>query len=180
MLIRAARPDDATGIARAHVDTWRTAYRAILPASFLDALSYEAREQRWREWWTQADPQRWLLVVEDMAGRVIGFAGGGSERDRTPGYDGEIYAIYLRAEHHRCGIGRQLMAACAHQLATQGFKAALVWVLEANGSARAFYEALGGQLLDNNKSITIGETPLIEVAYGWPDLRVLLGSGGSS
>lgn len=179
MHIRAAQPDDIAGIARVHVDAWRAAYREILPASFLEALSYEAREQRWRGWWAQADPQRWLLVVEDDADRIVGFATGGSERDGTPGYDGEVYAIYLAPEHHRRGIGRHLMAACARRLADQGFGAGLVWVLEENRSARAFYEALGGQLM-GSKPVTIGDTPLIEVAYGWRDLRILLDAGGDA
>ena len=43
MRIRTATADDASGMARVHVDTWRTAYRDILPASVLSALSYEAR-----------------------------------------------------------------------------------------------------------------------------------------
>lgn len=173
MHIRIARPDDATQIARVHIDTWRTAYRAILPASFLDALSYEVRAELWREWWLRADPQQWLLVAEDEAGCVIGFARGGLERDETPGFDGEVYALYLLAEHHRRGIGRQLMAACARLLEGQGFGAALVWVLEENRPARAFYEALDGRLI-GSKPIVIGGTTLTEVSYGWQRLRDLL------
>jgi hypothetical protein len=45
----------------------------------------------------------------------------------------------------------------------------LVWVLAAN-PGRAFYTALGGQQVDE-KETTIGTVPLLEVAYGWPDLR---------
>jgi hypothetical protein len=47
----------------------------------------------------------------------------------------------------------------------------LVWVLAAN-PGRAFYATLGGQQVDE-KEITIGAAPLLEVAYGWPDLREL-------
>lgn len=172
MLIRAATCDDAPGIALVHVDAWRTAYRHILPADFLAALSYEAREQRWRDWWAQADSQRWLLVAEDDTGRILGFAGGGPERDGTPGHDGEVYAIYLAPDIHRRGIGRLLMVACARKLLDQGFGAGLVWVLEENRSARAFYEALGGQLM-GSKPVTIGGVSLIEVAYGWSNLETL-------
>ncbi len=177
MQIRAAQLEDAAAIARVHVDSWRAAYRDILPASFLDALSYEAREQRWREWWTQADPQRWLFVAEDDAGRIIGFAAGGPERDGIAGYGGEVYAIYLAPETFHRGIGRRLMAVCADKLIDQGFSAGLVWALEDNRSARAFYEALGGQLM-GAKPVTIGGTPLTEVAYGWPDLCILLDARG--
>ena len=176
MLIRAAQLNDAAAIARVHVDSWRAAYRDILPASFLAELSYAAREQRWREWWTQADPQRWLFVAEDDAGRIIGFAGGGPERDAIPGYGGEVYAIYLAPETFRRGIGRRLMAVGAGKLIDQGFGAGLVWALEDNRAARAFYEALGGQLM-GAKPVTIGGSTLTEVAYGWSDLRTLCAAG---
>src|SRR5918998_4172552 len=46
-VVREARPADAAGIARVHVDTWRTTYRGIVPDDHLDALSYEARERFW-------------------------------------------------------------------------------------------------------------------------------------
>ncbi len=181
MLIRAATSDDAAAMARVHVDTWRMAYRDILPADFLDGLSYETREQRWRDSFAQAGPQQFILVVEDAAGgaatgsaaSLVGFARGGPEREGTPGYDGEIYAIYVLAEHQHRGTGRQLMAACARHLAAEGFRAAMLWTLEENQRARAFYEALGGQLI-GRKPVVIGETPLIEVAYGWPNLNALL------
>jgi ribosomal protein S18 acetylase RimI-like enzyme len=169
MRIREAVLNDVPGIARVHVDSWRTAYRDILPDSFLDELTYESREERWRERLAQAAPQQVMLVVEDASGRLVGFAYGGPERDATPGYDGEIYAIYLLAERRRQGIGRQLMAASAAALQALGYHALLVWVLEANGPARAFYEALGGRLI-GSKPITIGPADLVEVSYGWRDL----------
>ncbi len=52
-----------------------------------------------------------------------------------------------------------------------GFTSAAVWVLERN-PACAFYARLGGELVAR-KEITIGGVDLIEVAYGWKDLRLL-------
>jgi hypothetical protein len=43
LVIREAAPADAPGIARVHVDTWRTTYQGIVPDQFLARLSYEAR-----------------------------------------------------------------------------------------------------------------------------------------
>ena len=53
-----------------------------------------------------------------------------------------------------------------------GLSSMLVWVLAAN-PGRAFYATLGGQQVDE-KETTIGAAPLLEVAYGWPDLRELV------
>lgn len=177
MFIRVATFDDIPQIVRVHVDTWRIAYRDILPASFLDGLSYEVREQRWRERLAQAGPQQFTLVAEDDTG-IVGFASGGPERDGMPGCDGEIYAVYVLPACHRRGIGRQLMAACAQHLAVQGFRAVMLWALEDNGRARAFYETLGGQFI-GRKATVIGDTPLMEVAYGWPNLNALLAEQSS-
>lgn len=175
MQIRPATLDDAAPLARLHVDTWRVAYCDILPAAFLDALSYEKREQRWCDRLGQSDPQQFTLVAEEPAGVLVGFASGGPERDGTPGYDGEVYALYVSPSHWRSGIGRRLMVACAQMLLERGFRSGMLWVLEENQRARAFYEALGGQLL-GSKSAAIGEIPVVEVAYGWPDLAVLCSS----
>jgi hypothetical protein len=53
-----------------------------------------------------------------------------------------------------------------------GLPSMLVWVLAAN-PGRAFYATLGGQQV-YEKEITIGAAPLLEVAYGWPDLYELV------
>ena len=172
MRIRAATLDDAEGMARLHVDAWRSAYRHIFPASFLDGLSYEARGQRWRELLAQFGPRQFALVAEDAAASVVGLVSGGFERDGPPGYDGEIYVVYVAPAHQRRGVGRQLMIACARQLVAHGFCSAMLWVLEENQRGRAFYEALGGQLIGRKEAV-IGETPVIEVAYGWEDVKSL-------
>lgn len=174
MRIRTATVDDADQLAQVHVDAWRAAYGHILPAGFLAGLSVAARAERWRERLAQEDPQVvFTLVAEDAAGLLLGFAGGGPERDGTPAYDGEIYAVYVTPAHQRRGIGRALVAASARRLADQGRRAAMLWALEDNHQARAFYETLGGQLI-GRKAAVIGDTPLTEVSYGWPDVSDLL------
>lgn len=172
MRIRDATPEDADQVARILVDTWRAAYGHIFPADFLVALSYEERARRWRDRLAESSPQLFILVAEDSDGVLIGLVSGGVERDGIPGYDGEIYAVYVLSAHHRRGIGRQLMAAGARHLAADGYRAMMLWVLEENHQARAFYEALGGWLIGRKPEV-IGETPVIEVAFGWPDVKTL-------
>ena len=45
----------------------------------------------------------------------------------------------------------------------------LLWVLKDNHSARQFYVLMGGEYV-KQKTITIGGTDLIEIAYGWKDI----------
>ena len=49
----------------------------------------------------------------------------------------------------------------------------LLWVLAENWPARRFYEALGGEYV-SEQQIMIGNTLLLEVAYGWKDLNQLI------
>jgi GNAT superfamily N-acetyltransferase len=116
----------------------------------LASLSYEKRASRWRESLANADSTAFVYVAQDDNGTVVGFAGGGPERDGDPNYKGELYAIYLHPDYLRRGIGRQL----------------------AQNPSRQFYEALGGKYL-YEKRIESGGANLIQVAYGWPDIHAL-------
>ena len=182
--IRPALVEDAAGIARVHVRSWQGAYRGILPDSFLDSLDLPPREERWRQNLQSPAEDRFTFVAElpspetGLPAEIAGFASGGPERDGLivdgVAYDGEVYALYLAPEHQRQGNGHRLVAAAAERLLEQGAKSIVIWALQDNGPARAFYEALGGVLL-GEKSIKIADTyDLVDVAYGWPDAQTLL------
>jgi GNAT superfamily N-acetyltransferase len=174
--LRDATSDDADAIGRVHVDSWRTAYSGIVPDAHLATLSPVTRAGRWRKFLADAAGARFILVADDDAGELIGFAAGGPERSGDPNYLGELYAIYLVASHWRRGVGRELARAVARRLAATGTRSMLVWVLEANTRGRTFYETLGGVVV-RTQPIEIGGAQLIEIAYGWSDLAALLKSG---
>ena len=171
--IREATEADAPAIARVHVDSWRTTYKGIVPDDYLAALSYEQRERVWQGNLSAGRAVEFVYVAEDDGGQVVGFASGGRQNSGDAEYAGELYAIYLLASHQGRGIGRQLVMAVTRRLLQADLPSMLVWVLAAN-PARAFYEALGGKEL-YEKPINIGGASLVEVAYGWPDLTILVG-----
>jgi ribosomal protein S18 acetylase RimI-like enzyme len=170
--VREAACADAPGIARVAVDTWRGAYRDLLPPAALAALSYAEREQRWTERLCGPPDGRVAYVAADDAGQVVGFTLGGPERSGDPVYRAEIYALYIRDAYQRRGLGRRLLAAAAPRVALAYGPALIIWVLAANAPARAFHEALGGRYL-REQQIEIGGAALFEVAYGWPDAAAL-------
>jgi GNAT superfamily N-acetyltransferase len=172
MLIREASPTDGAAIARVHVDSWRTTYAGIVPADYLTNLSYARREQFWRDILSTPAPLGCVYVAAQDTGEVVGFASGGPERSGHAVYRGELYAIYLLAPYQRQGLGRRLTLAVVQRLLQCGLSSMLVWVLAAN-PGRAFYATLGGQHVDE-KEVTIGTVPLLEVAYGWSDLHALV------
>lgn len=174
MHIRTATVDDAAAIAYVHVESWRTTYQSIVPDDFLARLSYSQREQFWRQLLTEPDSHTIVYVAEDDCGKIIGFASGGPERSGDTLYTGELYAIYVLAQHQGQGVGRQLVLPLVRRLLQEGMRAILLWVLAEN-PARKFYERLGGQPV-YEKPVTTGGMPLLEIAYGWQDVQTLIES----
>ena len=178
MKLRDATAHDVDAVGRVHVESWRATYPGIVPDAHLTALSPIRRAEQWRNFLADAAGVRFLVVADDEAGNVVGFAAGGPERSGDPEYRGELYAIYLGASYWRRGVGRELACAVARRLAATGIRSMLVWVLEANTRARGFYETLGGVAV-RTQSIEIGGARLTEIAYGWSDLTVLLKSSAA-
>jgi ribosomal protein S18 acetylase RimI-like enzyme len=165
-VVRPADVEDAAAIARVHVDTWRTAYRGLLPDDFLAALDGAGYEDRWRR--TLAGGAGRVYVAEDGR-QVVGFASGGPERAGEEGFSGELYAIYVLQESQGRGHGRRLVQAVARGLRERELPNMIVWVLGDNHQARHFYERLGGAYV-RSQPITIGSALLQEVSYGWRSL----------
>ena len=173
MRIREAVPTDASAMARAHIRSTRTTYEGIMPVNYLANLSLQDRTTAWVHILTADQPSSTNLVAKTDGGELVGFIGGGPEREGSNTYLGELYAIYLVEEHQRKGVGRCLVSTFTRRMVSKGFRSMLVWVLEDNHPARRFYESLGGELV-GRKTITIGGTDLFEVSYGWMDITDLV------
>lgn len=169
--IRSALPADANRIARAHVASWRASYQGIVSDEILATLSVEERARNWQRQLEAPQPGCFVYVAE-QDGNIVGFASGGPERSDDPIYKGEIYALYLVKESQRQGIGRMLVEASVISLLVNGLESMLIWVLRDNPSRR-FYEAMGGKFL-REQGIEIRGQRLMEVAYGWDNLRNLV------
>jgi SAM-dependent methyltransferase len=170
--IRQAKADDAAAIARVHVESWRTTYAGLIPENYIAKFSMDERERVWRRIIGEGKRSQYVWIAEDESGTVVGFISGGLERSGKMGFRGELYAIYLLAPFQRRGVGRRLAAALARRLLDERIDSMIVWVL-AHNAARNFYAALGGSP-DGEKPADIAGVDLIEVAYGWKDIRPLL------
>jgi ribosomal protein S18 acetylase RimI-like enzyme len=168
--IRPATRDDALAMARVRVETWRSAYAGVVPASYLASLSPECIAEQWRRGLFAAQPAvARVFVAEEEAGEVVGIAICGRPEGAEPEGSGQVHVLYVLPEFQRRGIGRRLMAACAQHLVALGRHSLIVWVLKAN-PYRRFYEALGG-VISGEKQVEIGEVELPEVVYRWNDVR---------
>jgi L-amino acid N-acyltransferase YncA len=136
ILIRKAELEDAGGIAKVHVDSWRTTYKGIVPETFLESLSYENRELIWKN----GIKENHVYIPENENGQVIGFSTGGKERTgKYETYTGELNSIYLLKEYQGQGIGRSLFQAVVDDLKVLSlFRALGLHALNDNPRQRVF------------------------------------------
>ncbi len=174
MVIREALPADVPGIARVHVDSWRTTYRGLVPDSYLASLKYEDRQAMWERAFNNPNYGGFLYVVEAEGGEIVGFVSGGPSRSEDNAeYAGELYAIYILEAYQGQGIGRQLVEALVTRMAGAGIHSMLLWVMKDNPAER-FYKALGGQKM-RTQQFELDGLMLDEIAYGWKDTASLVG-----
>jgi ribosomal protein S18 acetylase RimI-like enzyme len=151
MMIRTARADDARQIAHIHVETWRTAYRGLIPDAVLDKLEVERRAAFWQERLLSA---RGAVFVAEEGADVTGFCDLVPSRDKEADAEGvaEIAAIYVLPRHWRKGAGRALCESAVAEARRRGYKSVTLWVLASNEGAKAFYEAMGFSLDGGTKT----------------------------
>jgi GNAT superfamily N-acetyltransferase len=118
-MIRAATLDDARAIAEVHVAAWRAGYRGLMPDAYLAELSVDDGE---------------TVVLIARGDPIDGFVAFNPEK-------AEIGALYVNPPRFRTGVGTALLEAVHERLA--GKPEAVLWVLEGNDAARAFYERHG-------------------------------------
>lgn len=139
--IRSAVPADEAAIAALHADSWRQSYRGALPDAYLDgALAGDMRD-RWRARFAEPQPG-WLVLTATLDGAFAGFFAAGPDPD-DPSRD-LIDNLHVRPEIRSHGIGALLMREGAGRLSGMGRGCAILWVVEDNRRARAFYRDLGG------------------------------------
>jgi len=166
--IRLATIDDAAGLSKVHIDTWRTTYTGIVPQAHLDSFDYKQRADRWREILITNQPRSHNLV-STLNGTIVGFVSGGESRTPNTPYESEIYALYLLKEYQGRGFGKLLFNRSVTSLIASGFSSTMLWVLKDNPTV-GFYQAMGGKLFDEQPD-EIGGVKLTESAYGWDQLK---------
>ena len=147
--IRAATRNDAAAIAEVHVASWRAGYAHVVPADVLSSDEFAAERRGWWHDWRFHPTQRVAVATRtDDDHRIVGFAAYGPERERARGHTGrgELYALYVHPDAWGDGSAGALIEHVDERLRAEGFADAVLWVLEDNPRARAFYERHGWTL----------------------------------
>jgi len=163
MEIRAARPDDAAGVAEVHVRSWQAAYKGLLPDEYLDSLRAEERASRYD--FLAADPMAPFTIVAVDRRVVRGFATVGASPDSPARETGELMALYVDPDVWRTGIGRELIERARSALHERGFADAVLWVLDKNVRAEAFYERDGWRCAGTRRRQRVWGIDVDEIAY---------------
>lgn len=160
--IRRAEPGDADAIAQVHLEAWRGTYSGIIPHRALSAMI----NRRGPQWWASATRRMATILVIDVGGTIAGYATLGHNRSRDLPQQGEIYELYLKPEYQGVGLGRRLFAAARQKLHAHGLKGLVVWALEENGGALAFYQGAGGRDVAEGVEV-FDQRALRKIAFVW-------------
>lgn len=150
--------DDRLAVSRIYEESWKSAYKGIVPQAYLDGIPAG-------RWASGLDRAGWDTLILMEHGGLIGAAGVCPSRWRSYPEFGEIVSLYLLPEYMGRGYGKPLLEAAVRALAARGFRDILLWVLEDNRRARAFYEKNGFCPGGASMEDTIGGKVLREVLY---------------
>ena len=176
--LRPVAPGDAEAMAKLHVETWEAAYRGMIPDDVMARNDLEQRRLLWRGLLVEAErlPLVEVALVEGgppAQQTLAGFIWSRRIEQPEAAFGAEIVALNVRPESWRRGIGRRLMAAAAARLAGLGAGSVYLWVFRENSGARAFYEGLGGRIVDEDVE-RFGEVTVPRIAYAWKPMSRLL------
>lgn len=154
MLIRPAGPDDADEIGAYHHRAWLEVYADHLGPDAPEHLDEDGRIEQWDQWlrtqeWARtesghlmarASAEAMVTMVVDIDGVVVGHASVGPAHEPETG---ELISLYVDPDRQGEGHGRRLLGAAERALRLAEFDEAILWTIETNTAAIAFYERAG-------------------------------------
>ena len=158
MKILSITPENASEASHIYANSWKVAYRGIIPDAYLDQLSLE----RWTPF-LKDSPFAGLILKVDEA--YVATASITRARDDMMKGWGEVVSIYVMPEHFGKGYGKKLFEHAIEALKEMGLEQVYLWVLEDNRQARDFYERNGFWASNDKMTLTIGGKVLTEVRY---------------
>lgn len=155
---RLMQSDDRLAISHIYEESWKYAYKGIIPQSYLDSIPQGC----WAPKVDQKGIYSLVLIENDTLIGTSSYC-----RSRWAGFEewGEIISIYLLPQHIGKGYGRHLLNAVVDELKKQGYEDIFLWVLEENMRARRFYEKCGFGFSGCSRKDNIGGKELVEMQY---------------
>jgi GNAT superfamily N-acetyltransferase len=169
--VHTAEAGDIDSIARIQVDTWRTAYRDLLPEEVLEELDPEEVGRIWLMTVEQGDV---TVYVATEGPWTVGFCVAGpapedeiADLQGNPPQDaattGLVGTLLVEPRWGRRGHGGRLLATAAAGLREAGYARGVVWVPETDDVTIAFYGRVGWEGDGMVRTLDAGGRPLREI-----------------
>ena len=165
MIIRAANIQDASSIAKIHVDGWRQAYAELIDQDYLDSMDYLASEKKWIANLTNSADMVYL-VASSKDNQILGFC-----VFEPVSLKIKLKALYVGSTSQRNGVGKAFLKYLLEYSIRHKVKEIIVWVLKDNPFLR-FYTKFGAAY-SGESEIQIGAKSYIQLCYKWGDLDIL-------
>ena len=150
--------DDFNAIGEIYAQSWKTAYKGIVPQEYLDGLSGSL--------WTKIlgdSKYDAYVILEDE--KHIGTSSICAARDEKMKGWGEIVSIYLLPEYFGKGYADPLFKGVINALSEKGYTNIYLWVLKENIRAHKFYEKHGFHQNGDTSLIEVAGKELTEIRY---------------
>jgi L-amino acid N-acyltransferase YncA len=165
--IRPSDISDTEILGKVHSQAWEETYPGLIPADTLAKIgSIEARTAARREIFVSATSLSAHFLVEDSAGKVVGFGDCGPAREVGQFAPAEIITLYLLREAQGKGVGKKLLFRMLAHLCEKDFSAAALKTNAGSDNSNNFYRHCGGH--------AVAEIPgkeWMNTVYVWDNLK---------
>lgn len=145
MVIKRAQKEDADIIGEVHSAAWKQTYQGVFSQEYLDSDSPSARREEFLSSLNDRHCVYLLLKNDDQASGIVKLL--------VNRNDIEVASFYILEEYRGRGFGRKILEYIFSEYKDRHF---VLWVLETNLNARAFYEKCGFELTDKTRLINRG------------------------
>jgi ribosomal protein S18 acetylase RimI-like enzyme len=175
ILIRPATAADIEPMTALHAASHRSAYRGILPDSYLDGPMEDERRALWTG--RLGEPavlaSTITLVAEDVAPHLAGLISILPDHDENWG--SYIHNLHVAPDRKGRGIGRSLLREAMERLALRSPDPAVhLHVYEENRAAVAVYDHFGGQMVERTLTTRGNSGEIGLLRYSWPSPAAVL------
>lgn len=162
--LKRAGLQDAPLIAGMHARSWATAYRGILPDTYLDLELADDRAAHWNTRITELAEGAGDVFIACLDQQPVGFV-----CMIAPDETGSVLVDNLHAmpEAKGTGLGTAMLEKAALWAADRGAKNLHLYVLESNVAAIGFYESRGWRFAGREDD-TMGGIDIVALRYTRP------------
>lgn len=173
MHFREALPRDLGNIVSIHVEGSQQAYASFLPPSYLSNVMPKEKGELWRARLGDGlDKSKLSVTVAEQGKDLAGFAC--FQLDQETDHGTYLHNIFVDNGYQRQGVARGLLISGIATFKMNRLEEPVhLLVFAENTPARAFYQRLGGTVIEQIERDQGGSVPLVLCRYQWTSANAL-------